>query len=589
MRVNSIGLYTHPPFLSKNINFLGKEPQKEISRSIDWTTPTPDNSDVFPPTKPHFPLLKRGITRAVFITSNGDVKIPANRDGSYTINEETNTRAYYGRRAIDFLNLNKEFKNETQVVFPLGSTGTMIKDGKSFKIGENRGVLISKGAKVQIIPDKKSNYPYVLTTEKDYDWYGRFDKNSKKFSEALYYGAHAYNAEFSPNIFLDSSLKNSERLKKLGIKIKNVEEWNNLLNTLYGKYYQLNENEKANVKFVKGMMDKLWNADLLEYGYDKHIKFKKYYAPKYEERILREAKLNDSEMSAITPVFEQARNVKMHTKIALKQDASIYGDELVEKMKTRGVVANNKKDLEHVYWKKTYGNEVELITTLQENGFEKEDIEKITEGWKTNNLTQFDLSGLEYIDDDISVYSLDDKINNWTQQKTNWVTNSISTSSTKGIPPHVGVSLVQFNKPEITDIKNVRIGEALHRHPNEKDRKQYEIYLITRGRCALRVVPDELEAKEEIKNNEADDNKGVVILKEGDLVVLEPGIHHCVNLVEGVYEHICTQVPSVFHYGEYFKEQVQDNYSPEEVRLKAIELLRKGEEALAVNSKVNLS
>ncbi len=577
MKINSCSFYSLQKPVFKGVPPKGEnEPQqKETTRLGEGQVATE-----VPSIQPLFNLSghAKGIKRALFLTRKGNVPIEPNQDGSFTINNATQTKAYYGRPALDFLNSTEEFEQETQVIFPEGSSGTLIKDGKEIEIGGNRAILINKGTKVKIDPDKKTNSPYVLTTEQDYEWYERYGKNSLKYDEATYYGSHAYNADFSPNTFLDSSLKNNAYLKQLGIEIPNVEAWNNLLYSLYDKIDLLTENEQANVKFVKKMMDKLWKADLLEKTPGEHIRFKKGYNPRTQEHMLRAAFLNDDEMAAIMPVYTQARSAKNHTKIALKHKAEAYDAELVQKMKENGLLYNNKKDTEHIYWKKTYGNDWELSCALKESGLNEEEIAKVKESYEKENFTPYDLTGLEYIDDDISVYYLDEKINNWTQQKTNHVTDSICASSTKGNAPHVGVSLVQYNKPGFKHMTEVRVGEALHKHPNKEDIKQYEVYLITEGKCALRVIGDEKEAEEEIKNGNSDNDSGIMILKPGDLVVLEPGIHHCVHSLIGNYEHVCTQIPSVFHYGEQFKIIVPDGYKPEDVTKTAKEMFTKEKE-----------
>lgn len=579
MRINPCSFYSIHNSALAGVSFKGGDSTtpKEVIRLPE--------GEVAQPIASFQPLFNigsghaKGIKRALFLTSKGNIPIEANKDGSYTLNKETNTKAYYGKPAFDFLSKTEKYENETQVVFPKGSKGKMIKDGKEIEIGENRAILITKGTKIKIEADRKLNSPYVLTTEKDYEWFERYNENSLKYDEAVYYGSHAYNADFSPNILLDSSLKNNAYLEKLGITINNVDDWNNILYSLNDRIDKLTPNEQANVKFVKKLMDKLWAADLLEKTPGEHIRFKKRYSPKFEEQVLKSAFLNDDEISAIMPIYKQTRSVKMHTKIALRQNASSYEPDLIEKMKEKGLIYNNKKDKAHIYWKKTYGNDWEISQALKKAEFSDEEAKKIKEAWKKENFAVFDLSGLEYIDKDIALYYLDEKINNWTQQKTNWVTDSICASSINGVSPHLGVSLVQWNKPGFQHMTEVRVGEALHKHPNEDKLKQFEVYLITEGKGALRVINDEEEAKKELRGEINENKKGIMILKPGDLIVLEPGVHHCVHSLMGNYEHVCTQVPSVFHYGEQFKIIVPDNYEPKAVTEAAKEMLTKNEQA----------
>ena len=150
------------------------------------------------------------------------------------------------------------------------------------------------------------------------------------------------------------------------------------------------------------------------------------------------------------------------------------------------------------------------------------------------------ISGLKSINNDIAVYNLNDKINNWTQEATNWLSNSTELASTKGDAPFLGVSFVQCDEG-LHSIHEIRQGESLHSHPALEMKKQSEIYMITSGAAALTVV----------KN----DKPQICILKEGDLAIIGPGVKHCINSVMGEYEQVVTQVPSSFQYGFGFKQQ----------------------------------
>ena len=126
-----------------------------------------------------------------------------------------------------------------------------------------------------------------------------------------------------------------------------------------------------------------------------------------------------------------------------------------------------------------------------------------------------------------------------TLEKTNWVTNSTALSSSKGITPFVGVSMVQTDENKVFSMDDLRRDERLHSHPNLNEKRQTELYMITSGAAALIVVK---EGKPQIR-----------IIKEGDLAVVGAGVSHCVAGVLGEYEHIVAQVPSAFQYGYGFK------------------------------------
>ena len=153
----------------------------------------------------------------------------------------------------------------------------------------------------------------------------------------------------------------------------------------------------------------------------------------------------------------------------------------------------------------------------------------------------------------MAVYNLNDKLNNWTHEKTNWVTNSTVLSSSEGNTPFVGVSMVQYDDKKAIPIKSIRSEEKLHAHPNLEEKRQTEIYVISSGAAILNVV----------KNGQSKTQ----LLKEGDLAVVGPGVLHCVNSILGEYEHIVTQVPSAFQYGFGFKQIVDPPADYDEQRL----------------------
>ena len=156
-------------------------------------------------------------------------------------------------------------------------------------------------------------------------------------------------------------------------------------------------------------------------------------------------------------------------------------------------------------------------------------------------------------------------MNNWTQEGTNWITNSTALASTDGTSPFVGVSIVQDDRHKVVHMSEVRSEEKLHAHPNLEEKRQTEIYLITSGAAALNVVKD---GKSQVK-----------ILHEGDLAVVGPGVAHSINSIAGEYEHIVSQVPSAFQYGFSFKQSIDEpsDYNEEELIKRAMELLEEYE------------
>ena len=238
-------------------------------------------------------------------------------------------------------------------------------------------------------------------------------------------------------------------------------------------------------------------------------------------------------------------------------------------MKEKGILYNNKKDADvHVYWKYHCGNEHTLRQMLQENGFSQEEQNLIISNWKKANTTGYDLSGLKFLDENVAVYNLNDKLNNWTRGKTDWVTNSTALSSGKGETPFVGVSMVRYDGTKPETMAKIRGGqEVLHRHPNLSEKRQTEVYLVTDSGAILNVE----------RNGEIVDK----LIRKGELVVIGPGVSHCVNSVSGNYEHVVVQLPSAFQYGFGFKETVAPPEGYDIARLEelAIEKLTKLQES----------
>lgn len=140
---------------------------------------------------------------------------------------------------------------------------------------------------------------------------------------------------------------------------------------------------------------------------------------------------------------------------------------------------------------------------------------------------------------------MDDKVNNWSMEKSCWLTNSTALAS-KREAPTVGTSIVQADRKYPTPMWKLRSGEHLHLHPKSDDRSQTELYMITSGMAALTVVRDGVPK--------------IKILKEGELAVIPPNTPHCVNSVMGEYEQVVSQIPSAFQYGLSFKQNLDMPY-----------------------------
>lgn len=563
----------NPYIYSYGLNFEGKKKtEKKQEQESKTITPDINSAEVVSVNQGYNVIRKLGkhatkIESAKFITSNeNDTPISMNSDGSYTVNDETNTKVYFGKPAFELLE-NSEFNVDAQVIFPKDCSGVMYKDGKEIPLPEGSAIQITAGTKdVHIKIDdkctgeKKQRSPFIITSERDFSWYGRHSKDAKqeflvkKYNEMVECTANIYNAKFTPNLMLPRQFKDDKYLEeKLGI-IK----WKAGL-ALVDKIYENrdkipNDNDKKEICFIKNITDKLVKTGLAEKHDDGCLSMKKLYAPDYQRKVLLDNKFSNEEIDRLLPILNQARQIKIDSMFARRNNAESYNPETINKMKQAGIFYDNKKNTQYVYWKEIYGTEKEVTDALihakdkQGNGIEftEEEIEDILEAWKSENTSGYDLSGLKYIDKDLAIYNLNDKVNNWTQEETNWATNSTAISSTEKKSPSVGVSLVRFEpKKTIASMSELRMGEALHKHPNEENLKQYEVYFVTQGCAVLDVT----------KNGK----RSEVVLNAGDMGIIQPSVEHCVNVVKGRYEHICAQVPSAFQYGFSMKKVMKDD------------------------------
>lgn len=488
------------------------------------------------------------------------------KNESYVIDFDSQTEIIYGIDAVKYLDGANYFHYDTQVIFPKKAEGVLHIKGQDIPLAENSAVMINADTNANV--EVKKGFPMMIISKKDYDWYERYGKNAQdinirnKFLELMYYNSHLYNGEFTPNVLLPEKLRDEAFLKSISI-----DKWavrNNLVNELYAKKDSLNEQDRKTVEFTKGLMDKLYQKQMISSKDDGYVRFVALYNVDYMKSYLQDNGFSEEEINLLLPIYDQARQVHMDAKFSHRNPVKDYSSELVEKMKEKGILYSNKKDSDKwIYWRECFGNEESLRKRLSQDGFSVEEQEEVVRNWHSANNTGFDISGLKFIDENVAVYNLNDKLNNWTHEKTNWVTNSTAIASTEGKTPFIGVSMVQTDENRPIKMSELRREEKLHAHPNLEEKRQTEIYVITSGAAALNVVK---EGKSCVK-----------ILKEGELAVVGPGVAHCVNSILGEYEHIVAQVPSAFQYGFSFKSIVDtpEDYNEEILQKKAFEELRK--------------
>lgn len=445
-----------------------------------------------------------------------------NNDGSYLVDGETITKVYYGKDAAKFLSKTTEFPHETQVISPHDGKLVVETDGNRIPLESNGAVLIKKGAKAKIT-DIDGNL-LVITSERKPVWYDEYgctdDANyGDKFRELANVNFHLY----------DGHLRRCD----LGEEIA----------------------------------EKLVSADVAEVTGENHIRMKHYYSPKFQRKELADI-LDDDEMAVFIHQYERALKVRNKTLVARRALADGLDDDLKEKLKQTHLISDLSKSGKNlISWRRLFGNEYELKITLQNLGFTKDEQEDTLAFWKRTNKLGFDYTGLKYLSEDVAVYELNEKLNNWTGAKTEWDSHSNSATSTaeNSKSPWVGVSEV-FARREYdhaVPFKKIRNIEVLHSHPSQIDKRQTEIYMITEGAGAITVIEG--------------DKPKPIILKEGEGIVIQPGVKHCMSAAKGKYEHLCCQIPSTFQYGFDFKipQSFPDGYSEQKASEDAVEKLEK--------------
>lgn len=500
------------------------------------------------------------IKNAFIITSSEDVPLVKTNNNSYVIEFDTQTEAIYGKDAVKYLKNISHFDYDTQIIFPSKAAGTIDINGKETNITENSSIIISAGADAKI--KVKKGYPLILSTKRDFDWYSRHNKDSdnssirNKFLEMMRYNSHLYNGEITPTLFIDEELQKDSVLKKLNVD--KYKEGNNLLYAIYEKRNALNDEQKEKITLNKKLIDKLYEKNVIKDTRNGYIKFTDTYNPKFETNILEEKGFTSEEIAKILPLYSQARQSRMEGIYSKHNSKNGMNEKIIKKLMDADILYR-PADISGntIYWKEAYENDAHLKEVLKQKGFSTEEQNQIVSAWTTGNKIGFDHSGLKLLSDKIAVYNLDSKINNWTMEKSCWISNSTAIASKDGKAPILGTSIVQSDITTPVPMERLRKEEHLHTHPADDDKRQTEAYLITSGYAALNIVKN---GKPEVK-----------ILKEGDLAIIAPNVAHCVNSVMGEYEQVVTQIPSAFQYGFGFKRNydMPEDYSEKDLIVEA--------------------
>lgn len=438
------------------------------------------------------------------------------KDGSYLVDSETVTRIYYGKDAEKYLKKTTSFKLDTQIIAPRDCQLKVEVEGREIEVNPNSSIILSKGkeAKISVV---KGN-PLILTSEREPSWYEKYGRDfDSQFKELSYLNFHLYSGH---------------------LKVSDLGE---------------------------DIVDKLLENNFATQVGEDQIEMNNYFLPEYQKKVLKGI-LTDEEMTIFNHHYSRAYQIRVSTKEARKAIA----DELDPKLKEKLIEHKYIADLagggkNQIYWRELFSNEPDFKDSLLEAGFSKKEINEVIKFWKRSNKLGFDYTGIKFLSDNFAIYELANKRNNWNGTKTEWYTHSNAATSIEegAFSPYIGVSEVSARKnfEHAVPFKTIRGTEALHSHPALINKYQSEIYMITEGMAALTVI----------ENN----RPKIIVLKEGEGIVIQPGVKHCISAAKGKYEHLACQIPSAFQYGFGLKisQRYPEGYSEKDVTKMAVKKL----------------
>ena len=275
------------------------------------------------------------ITNAYIITGEKEdlPLLVTKKNESYVIDFDSQTEIIYGVDAVRYLDQASDFHYDTQVIFPKKSEGILHIEGKKIPLSENSAVMINSGTNAKV--EVKKGYPLMIISKKDYDWYERYGKDAKdlnirnKFLELMYYNSHLYNGEFTPNVLLPEKLRDEAFLKSISI-----DKWvvrNDLVIELYAKKDLLNEQDRETVEFTKGLMDKLYQKQIILAKDDGYVSFVPLYNVNYMKSYLMHNGFSEKEINLLLPIYKQARQVHMDAMFSHRNPVEGYNSDYIGK------------------------------------------------------------------------------------------------------------------------------------------------------------------------------------------------------------------------------------------------------------------
>jgi len=434
----------------------------------------------------------------VAVTGHGEIPLARRPDGGVLVEGDTRTVVYRGDAARALLERTTRWDVDTEVILPRNAALQVTVDGVGLHLGEPGAVMVGAGGEARF--EQVQGEVIVVQSGKAPDWYEKLSPDGghkKSFDEIAAINQRIFHSQTRAARFPPAQLAT---LLQNGI--------------------------------VKGVDDA---PDFVE------------WAPFRESEALRErlsaAGFGERDQKSLIDVWTASKHRGLHGRNSGYLQPSRLTDEDRQGLEAFQLARSFRFGPHDTMVWLDYATEEQLRTRLDRAGLGHR-ADPIVDVWKDTTRSGYDNSGFVWEKDKVVVYAERGKTNLFNEQASEWIVNSTAYAG-ENDPFSVGVSRVASPAPleGPTPFTRLRPAESLHVHPvRDGEKKQTEGYLVLHGRAAMLTVKD---GKPEVK-----------VVKAGEMVVMEPGVPHCVMAADGEYEHVAFQVPSAFQYGFMFKENV---------------------------------
>lgn len=277
--------------------------------------------------------------------------VKKSRDGAFVVDNETVTKLYYGRDAVNYLKKTTIHKRDTQVVMQRDNAGSVLVDGKEINLTSRNAILIKAGKEAKV--DIKKGYPLVITSERAPAWYEKYSNKTKNaqhrkiFDELTEINAHTYLAQIKEDT--------------LGLELA----------------------------------DKLVEKGIAEKTGDGYVEIIRKYEPKYLQKILKQTGFRSVEISQINALYKPALDVCLWAKESrMVDDPSVFPLDVKEALVDADILSDfTQTRINKLFWKKLFPNEYEFRRKMGVAGISKVVQDKVVKAWEQTNKLGYDYSG----------------------------------------------------------------------------------------------------------------------------------------------------------------------------------------------------